>query len=301
MQTTSSDNNTGHGMQKPFLMINVLPLHVEIIDSNHPMLAGERYEIVCQAVASKPAAITRWWLEGNKITSGFSEIIEEEFGNLTTNILQFVPVPEDNGKVLTCKAANPAIPKTTIETTLLLNVHFIPELNLTVNGSTASETKGVFINNQTVVVEQAKREHSGRYRCSAENFINRGTSNSVHLTIKYAPKCKLHDLQRYILTGVETVNMSCQVDADPKDVIFLWSLENPQGVITLQNWSDSNTLNYSPVTDHGFGVIHCWGRNSIGIQETPCQFELLAANGRSDRLYASVWLLNVLKMGTKDN
>ncbi|GIY53778.1 nephrin [Caerostris darwini] len=297
--------------------IKVLPLHVGIIDSNHPMLAGERYEIVCQAIGSKPAAITRWWLEGNKITSGFSEIIEEEFGNLTTNILQFVPVPEDNGKVLTCKAANPAIPKTTIETTLLLNVHFIPELNLTVNGSTgnrtitegdyihlecsikanpwvydvawhfrnrlltASKTKGIFINNQTLVIEQTKREHSGKYRCSAENFINRGTSNSVHLTIKYAPKCKLHDLQRFILTGVETVNMSCQVDADPKDVIFLWSLENPQGVITLQNWSDSNTLNYSPVTDHGFGVIHCWGRNSIGFQEIPCQFELLAANSHA--------------------
>lgn len=101
----------------------MLPLHVEIIDSNHPMLAGERYYIECQAKGSRPPAITRWWLGGNKITSGFSEEVDEENGNLTTNTLQFVPVPEDEGRPLTCKAANPAVPKTTIETTLNLNIH----------------------------------------------------------------------------------------------------------------------------------------------------------------------------------
>lgn len=46
------------------------------------------------------------------------------------------------------------------------------------------EPLGILITNQTLVIERAKREHSGSYHCSAENFVNRGTSNSVHLTIK---------------------------------------------------------------------------------------------------------------------
>ncbi|GFY53521.1 nephrin [Trichonephila inaurata madagascariensis] len=79
--------------------------------------------MVCQAKGSKPPSIIRWWLDRNKITRGFSEIVDEYMENLTTSILQFIPVPEDHGKVLKCKAANPAIPKATIETVLRLNVH----------------------------------------------------------------------------------------------------------------------------------------------------------------------------------
>ncbi|CAL1275094.1 unnamed protein product [Larinioides sclopetarius] len=296
------------------LDMNLLPLHVEIIDSNHPMLAGERYYMECQARGSRPPAITRWWFGGNKIISGFSEEVDEENGNITTNTLQFVPTPEDDGKPLTCKAANPAIPKTTIETTLNLNIHFIPVLNLTVNGSSKDmditedsyvhlecfisanpavyditwyfrkhpvrtiEPLGIFITNQTLVIERAKKEHSGSYHCSAENFVNRGTSNSVYLTIKYTPKCKRRDPQKFVISETETINASCDVEADPKDVSFLWSLENSESVVILQNWSSFHTLNYSPITDSGYGVIFCWGQNSVGIQESPCQFQLIAAN-----------------------
>ncbi|XP_055931322.1 protein turtle homolog B-like [Argiope bruennichi] len=310
----SNTNLTKPKVESIHLDMNLLPLHVEIIDSNHPMLAGERYYIECQAKGSRPPAITRWWLGGNKITSGFSEEIDEENGNITTNTLQFVPIPEDDGRPLTCKAANPAIPKTTIETTLNLNIHFIPVVNLTVNGSSKNmdiiednyihmecsisanppvyditwyfrkhtvrtiEPLGILITNQTLVIERAKREHNGSYHCSAENFVNRGTSNSIHLTIKYTPKCKRHDPQKFVISETETVNVSCDVYADPNNVSFLWSLENSEGIVILQNWSSLYVLNYSPVTDSGYGVIFCWGQNSVGIQESPCQFQLFAAS-----------------------
>ncbi|GFS72329.1 nephrin [Nephila pilipes] len=309
----SNTNLTKAKVESIQLDMNLLPTQVEILDSNHPFFAGERYEMVCQAKGSKPPSIIRWWLGGNKITKGFSEVVSEETENLTTSILQFIPVPADHGKVLKCKAANPAIPKTTIETTLRLNVHFIPMLNLTVNGSmsdiyieegdnvhlecsikanpwvfdikwfferqplTTNWSLGILISNQSLVLKQAEKEYSGRYHCAAENFVDRGTSNYLYLNIRYAPKCNTSDIETYVLTEIETVNVSCNVHAEPDNLTFLWSLENSQGVIILQNWSSMHILNYS-VTDFGYGTMSCWGQNSIGIQESPCQFKLLAAS-----------------------
>ncbi|GFS59776.1 nephrin [Trichonephila inaurata madagascariensis] len=72
------------------------------------------------------------------------------------------------------------------------------------------------------------------------------------------------------------MNISCNAYAEPEDLIFLWSLENSQGIINLQNWSSWHMLSYS-VTDYGYGTLSCWGKNSIGVQEYPCQFKLQAA------------------------
>ncbi|GFY53520.1 nephrin [Trichonephila inaurata madagascariensis] len=73
------------------------------------------------------------------------------------------------------------------------------------------------------------------------------------------------------------MNVSCNAYAEPEDLIFLWSLENSQGMINLQNWSSWHMLSYS-VTDYGYGTLSCWGQNSIGVQEYPCQLKLLAAS-----------------------
>ncbi|GFW37232.1 nephrin [Trichonephila clavipes] len=92
-----------------------------------------------------------------------------------------------------------------------------------------------------------------------------------------APKCNSSDIETYVLTETEIMNISCNAYADPEDLIFLWSLENSQGIISLQNWSSWDMLSYS-VTDYGYGALSCWGQNSIGVQEYPCQFKLLAAS-----------------------
>lgn len=36
-------------------------------------------------------------------------------------------------------------------------------------------------------------------------------------------------------------------------------------------------LNYTPTTDLDYGTISCWARNSIGMQKSPCVFQIVAA------------------------
>lgn len=36
-------------------------------------------------------------------------------------------------------------------------------------------------------------------------------------------------------------------------------------------------LNYTPTSDLDYGTISCWGRNAIGVQKSPCIFQIVAA------------------------
>lgn len=36
-------------------------------------------------------------------------------------------------------------------------------------------------------------------------------------------------------------------------------------------------LNYTPTSDLDYGTLSCWGRNAIGIQKSPCIFQVVAA------------------------
>lgn len=62
-----------------------------------------------------------------------------------------------------------------------INWHFEEKL------LTENIASGIFINSQTLTLKQTKREHSGKYHCSAENSMDRGRSNSIEVLVK----CKL--------------------------------------------------------------------------------------------------------------
>ncbi|KAG8183708.1 hypothetical protein JTE90_002777 [Oedothorax gibbosus] len=292
------------------LDMNLLPLDVTITGHPNPMLAGERYKITCWSSGSRPAAITSWWFSGNKIVSGTSETVDE-YENVTVNVVEFVPFSEDNGKVLTCKAANPAMPKSTMQAVVVLNIEFIPILNLTVNGTYqeaelqegdqvymecsmkanpwVSDIKwhfeqkpilnnvasGVLISNQSLTLKHARPEHSGKYYCSAENSVDRGKSNTIEIFVKFAPKCKSNEIKTFVLTANETIHVTCDVEAEPDDVNFKWSLETSGGSVILQQWNTSNVFFYSQ--EHSSGILTCWGRNSVDAQTIPCLFRIITA------------------------
>lgn len=86
------------------------------------LLAGDEHEFTCETRGSRPRALTTWWLDGHKITSGVSEIMREA-GNVTFSTMTFTATPRDNGRRLLCKSANPALPKTTVEDERILRVH----------------------------------------------------------------------------------------------------------------------------------------------------------------------------------
>lgn len=39
----------------------------------------------------------------------------------------------------------------------------------------------------------------------------------------------------------------------------------------------ASSLNYTPTTDLDYGTVSCWAKNSVGMQSSPCIFQIVAA------------------------
>ncbi|XP_074598719.1 uncharacterized protein LOC141853316 [Brevipalpus obovatus] len=135
--------------------------------------------------------------------------------------------------------------------------------------------------NSTKELKLAKIGHqdSGAYRCLAENSLGIGKSKSIHLTVLFAPICDIHRNSHlreqssritsssrsvpqsslaskksssspvyftYILSPGEHVNLTCTVDANPRDVSFHWALNGSE----ILGQSTDTTIT-SASTSHG--------------------------------------------------
>jgi len=83
----------------------------------------------------------------------------------------------------------------------------------------------------------------------------------------------------------------CGVQSKPPPVTFYWTFNNsgelmsvpatrfaqvkPPSLIT-SNWHGSR-LNYTPENDMDYGTVACWASNRIGVQRTPCLFQIIVA------------------------
>lgn len=106
----------------------------------------------------------------------------------------------------------------------------------------------------------------------------------------------------------EAVRLSCELESDPEEVTFKWKTRNSKGVIspahpsqfdedrllptssaavagattrsqhgTVHSEGTRSWLTLVPRTDDDYGMVICWGRNSIGAQKEPCVFTLIPA------------------------
>ncbi|XP_015924697.1 nephrin [Parasteatoda tepidariorum] len=312
----SNTNLTKPKVAEVQLDMNLYPLDINIAGQNAPLLAGEEYSFKCIAKGSKPSAITSWWLDGSKITSGIHEVFNEtEY--ITENDLTLSPTIEDDRKTLTCKAANPAISKSTIQTQQLLQVHYFPILSLSLSSSSNDSTikegddvffnckvkanpwifnlswefeqsilqpnisSGIILGNQTLWIKQASRNHNGTYRCWASNDIGRASSNYLHLIVHFTPVCVASKSVIYALSSTELINVTCATDSYPEVLSYKWVLVNSEGTFLQQNWSQgaiNRTFKYSLKSESDQGTLHCWSRNSVGVQKNPCQFHIYTAS-----------------------
>lgn len=39
----------------------------------------------------------------------------------------------------------------------------------------------------------------------------------------------------------------------------------------------ASSLNYTPTNDLDYGTVSCWAKNSVGMQVSPCIFQIVAA------------------------
>ncbi|GFU08513.1 ig-like domain-containing protein [Nephila pilipes] len=71
----------------------------------------------------------------------------------------------------------------------------------------------------------------------------------------------------------EMVNITCEVEADPRPNAFQWTLNNTiRGTVDLKRRHPRtfNILHYVPRYLGDYGTIMCWGKNSAGVQRIPC-------------------------------
>ncbi|XP_054713696.1 nephrin-like [Uloborus diversus] len=308
----SNNNLTVPTSNSVSLDLNLKPLDVRIISPPHHLSAGTTVMLECESTGSRPGALITWWKGSQKIQTG-NEIISDN-GNLTLSTYTFVPTADDHGKKFTCTAENPSLPHSTIDETKTITVHYLPELRLALGASIqytaikegsdvyfdcniranpwvhdvswrfqnkilfSNTSAGVIVSNQSLVLQRVKKEHRGMYQCVAVNSEGEGRSEEVLLDVQYSPVCKT---KPGIVLGVaryETVNVTCDVDADPKDVRFKWTLNNTLENADLQDFiseATSSTVFYTPRAMLGYGVLLCFGSNDVGRQKEPCVFRIV--------------------------
>ncbi|XP_076234723.1 protein turtle homolog A [Calliopsis andreniformis] len=154
-------------------------------------------------------------------------------------------------------------------------------------------TAGIFLpGGQSLVLQSVTRNSAGEYSCTAVNVEGRSTSRPVTLEIMYAPVCK--DGSSTQVVGAlkhETISLVCGVQSKPPPTTFHWTFNNsgelmsvptnrftqvkPLSLIT-SHWHRSR-LNYTPENDMDYGTVACWAKNRIGVQKTPCLFQIIIA------------------------
>ncbi|XP_042912994.1 protein turtle homolog B isoform X2 [Parasteatoda tepidariorum] len=292
--------------------INLKPLDVRITSIQRPFSAGRKIQLFCESSGARPRAQLTWWLDNKRIQAG-----KETFSdNLTSTSLNFLPKAEDNGKILSCRAQNPSLSNSAIEDGWTLTVYFVPELKLFLGANIQADaikegtdvffecnvkanpwvnevkwrfegyplygntTAGIIVSNHSLVLQRVRKEHRGSYQCIAVNTEGEGRSDEVMLKVKYAPVCRhagvtVHGVARY-----EALNVSCEVEADPPQVKFKWSLNNTVENVDIPPQSTNmtvSTITYTPRTMLGYGALLCWAQNSIGHQKDPCLIRIIPA------------------------
>ncbi|CAN7979482.1 unnamed protein product, partial [Ixodes pacificus] len=96
-----------------------------------------------------------------------------------------------------------------------------------------------------------------------------------------APVCRGGQKQAYGVARDETAKVSCELDADPADVVFQWRFNNSFEERHLAAMSLDvglrSVASYIPRSRADYGSLLCWGKNSVGVQLKPCVFSIQAA------------------------
>ncbi|XP_064470696.1 hemicentin-2-like [Ornithodoros turicata] len=287
--------------------LNFRPLSVWIEGEPRPLSAGKAVTLTCRSTGSRPPASIEWWKAGARMNATQLN---------GTSALSFVPVSEDSGKHLSCRAENSLIPGSAIEDGWKLEVHYIPQLNLRLGSKlrhqhiqegndvffecdiraspwvseigwrfegkdlVTNTSAGIIVSNQSLVLQKVDRLSRGRYTCTATNTEGQGESNPVNLKVRYAPVCKPGQKTVYGAARQEAVRVSCELEADPQDVTFRWRFNTSSENLGASNVVSEGSRSWAtvvPQTEDDYGSLICWGKNGIGIQREPCFFTIIPA------------------------
>ncbi|EEC00114.1 sidestep protein, putative, partial [Ixodes scapularis] len=274
-------------------------------------------EILCEVWGSRPPPEITWWKNSDQLNQTFVHVSQD--GNLTTSVVAFSPQRSDNGQSLVCRAQNPRLknsakedqwelnkPRVQLELARQLSPDNIRERTdvmfvcLLDANPTVEDVQWIFNGRQlrpsgfdrsadkdqprnTLLIKGIGTVHSGNYSCLGANSEGVGTSNEVNVLVKHTPTCKPHQRVVYTAARAEEVDVSCEVDAYPSLVTFLWlfnsSLQSHQ--VDAVHWNGTqSTARYAAHSGDDYGTLLCWARNEVGRQEEPCVFLVVPQGAR---------------------
>ncbi|XP_050357835.1 B-cell receptor CD22-like [Nymphalis io] len=296
--------------------VNLRPLWVRLLGGKRPLVAGRRAELVCQAVGARPSPNISWWKGGTRLTT-VRETTSPD-GNVTSSTLSFMPSIEDAGRVLSCRATQPALPRAVREDGFQLEVQHLPVVKLelganldaskvvegsdvyldcmvranpwhthvyfTHNGATVRGGGGIVVANQSLVLQHVSRRAAGAYVCVARNALGEGSSEPLHLDVKYSPTCKNTQPIPLRAARGETVEIDCELEANPQEAMtYQWWLNSTAhsklelNTMAVHAQNNLGRYLYTVNTSADYGWVQCAGTNSVGRQEVPCLFNILPA------------------------
>lgn len=127
------------------------------------------------------------------------------------------------------------------------------------------ESDGIF-NLNSVTIEHAKPEHSGKYYCYAFNGVGNAQAEK-EVTVLYKPRVHVHRSAINTAPGARA-ELQCSAHGDPTPYLTWYKdgssiAEDPRYVI-INNGSQS-TLVVVPKADNDFGTYTCIATNSHGV------------------------------------
>ncbi|OQR71077.1 hypothetical protein BIW11_11219 [Tropilaelaps mercedesae] len=261
----ANNNITAPSQTSVTLDINLKPLDINIQPPEKTLSAGKSVELVCASSGSRPPAVLSWW-KGDEQVKATKEDFAKGGLSTSTSVLVLTPKAADDGKVIACRADNPAISGSALERSWTLDVHYAPRISLVLGANLrdsdiregrdvyldcrisanprASEVtwefegnelqtdknKGIIVSSSSLVLQSVQRSQRGWYTCSASNREGNTISNQLLLKVKYAPRCREQQRRVYGVDLHETTQIRCDLDADPNSQIeYTWAFNNSQG------------------------------------------------------------------------
>lgn len=102
---------------------------------------------------------------------------------------------------------------------------------------------------------------------------------SIVVDVIVAPVCKTAQKSTYDVALNELVQVSCDVDSDPKNVSFKWFFNDSLNEIKSFSSNETRSVaSYVPSSIRTYGKMICYGENRVGRQKDPCIFNIIPAS-----------------------
>ena len=104
----------------------------------------------------------------------------------------------------------------------------------------------------------------------------------MYFTIAVAPICRPGQETTYGVGRNEVVDVTCEIEANPSNLSFVWKFKNTSGTSTLSasRFTVEGTRSqakFHPLTELDYGSLSCWARNELGTQLEPCVYHIIPA------------------------